>query len=32
MANAHPDVRKVADIIAPPASEDGLAQVLESLL
>lgn len=29
MANAHPDVRKVADIVAPPAAEDGLAQVLE---
>lgn len=29
MGNAHPDVRQVADIIAPPSSEDGLAQVLE---
>lgn len=29
MANAHPDVRQVADVIAPPAAEDGLAQVLE---
>lgn len=29
MANAHPDVRQVADVVAPPAAEDGLAQVLE---
>ena len=32
MGNAHPDVRKVADIVAPDASADGLAQVLERLL
>ena len=29
MGNAHPDVRKVADVVAPDASDDGLAQVLE---
>lgn len=32
MGNAHPDVRRVADVVAPPAQEDGLAQVLERLL
>lgn len=32
MADAHPDVRRVADVIAPSASEDGLAQVLSALL
>jgi Cof subfamily protein (haloacid dehalogenase superfamily) len=32
MGNAHPDVRKVADIVAPDVSADGLAQVLERLL
>jgi hydroxymethylpyrimidine pyrophosphatase-like HAD family hydrolase len=32
MGNAHPDVRRVADIVAPDASADGLAQVLERLL
>lgn len=32
MGNAHPDVRQVADIVAPPSVEDGLAQVLETLL
>ena len=31
MGNAHPDVRQVADIVAPPSVEDGLAQVLETL-
>jgi hydroxymethylpyrimidine pyrophosphatase-like HAD family hydrolase len=31
MGNAHPDVRGVADIVAPMAEEDGLAQVLETL-
>lgn len=31
MGNAHPDVRKVADVVAPPSAEDGLAQILESL-
>lgn len=31
MGNAHPDVREVADIVAPMAEQDGLAQVLETL-
>lgn len=31
MGNAHPDVRRVADMVAPPSAEDGLAQVLETL-
>lgn len=31
MGNAHPDVHQVADIVAPLASEDGLASVLESV-
>lgn len=31
MGNAHPDVQHVADMVAPPDSEDGLAQVLERL-
>ena len=31
MGNAHPDVRQVADVVAPSAAEDGLAQVLETL-
>lgn len=29
MGNAHPDVRRIADVVAPPADEDGLAHVLE---
>lgn len=32
MGNAHPDVRSVADVVAPSAAQDGLAQVLEGLL
>ena len=32
MGNAHPDVKEVADTVAPRAEEDGLAQVLETLL
>lgn len=32
MANAHPDVRRIADIVAPPASQNGLAQTLEAFL
>ncbi|MDE5560777.1 MAG: Cof-type HAD-IIB family hydrolase [Bacteroidaceae bacterium] len=32
MGNAHPDVRQVADVVAPPAAEDGLAAVLEMLI
>ena len=31
MGNAHPDVRRMADMVAPTAAEDGLAQVLETL-
>lgn len=31
MGNAHPDVRRVARLVAPPADQDGLAQVLEGL-
>ncbi len=31
MGNAHPDVRQLADIVAPPSVEDGLAQVFETL-
>ncbi len=31
MGNAHPDVRRMADIIAPPADQDGLARVLEEI-
>lgn len=32
MGNAHPDVRRVADVVAPTAEQDGLAQVLEKLV
>ncbi len=32
MGNAHPDVRQVADVVAPSNAEDGLAQVLEQCL
>lgn len=32
MGNAHPDVRAMADVVAPPSSQDGLAQVLERYL
>jgi hypothetical protein len=32
MADAHESVREVADHVAPPCAEDGVAQVLESLL
>ena len=32
MGNAHPDVRQVADVVAPSHAEDGLAQVLEQCL
>jgi Cof subfamily protein (haloacid dehalogenase superfamily) len=32
MGNAHPDVRQVADVVAPSNAEDGLAQVLEQSL
>jgi HAD superfamily hydrolase (TIGR01484 family) len=32
MGNAHPDLKKIADIIAPPVEEDGLAVVLEKIL
>lgn len=32
MGDAHPDVRSVADVVAPSAAQDGLAQVLEGLL
>lgn len=31
MGNAHPDVRQVADLVAPDSSQDGLAQVLEGI-
>lgn len=32
MGNAHPDVRRVADVVALTAEHDGLAQVLEKLV
>lgn len=32
MSNAHPDVRQVADVVAPSNADDGLAQVLENCL
>lgn len=32
MGNAAPEVKAVADVVAPPVEEDGVAQVLESFL
>jgi hydroxymethylpyrimidine pyrophosphatase-like HAD family hydrolase len=32
MANAHPTVREAADHVAPANDDDGVAQVIESLL